>query len=151
MMVCYTSWQQWNLLHLLNRPVLISGQHILYYMGVRRERRFPQPWSNSTHGSLLQWGCDVPSFNIPWLYNGTWVTSHGTLCSSSPSAYLSLPIFRFLGNLLCILHWFAIVLMACMVTYRNQKINQAMRKLTENVWASSWNNTTTRHWFKMKL
>lgn len=29
-MVCYKSWQQWNLLHLQNYPVPISGQHILY-------------------------------------------------------------------------------------------------------------------------
>lgn len=55
-------------------------------MWVQGECWFPQPWSS--HGSLLQWGCDVPSFNIPWLYNRRWVMSWGTLWSSSPSVCL---------------------------------------------------------------
>lgn len=107
--VRYKSRQWWNLQQLqdcaftnMHRPQ-IRTVHIC--IGVGGGCRFPQLWSNSTHGSLLQWGCDVPSFNIPWLYNGTWVTSHGALCSSSPSVYLSLLIFWLLGKLHCILHW----------------------------------------------
>lgn len=56
-------------------------------MWVQGECWCPQPWSS--HGSLLQWGCDVPSFNIPWLYNRRWVMSWGSPCSSSPSVCLS--------------------------------------------------------------
>lgn len=62
--------------------------------------RIPQALSNSTHGSFLQWGCDVPSFNIPWLYNGTWVTFHGASCSLSPSVYPSPLLFWWQGVLI---------------------------------------------------
>lgn len=59
-------------------------------MWVQGECWFPQPWSS--HGSLLQWGCDVPSFNIPWLYNRRWVMSWGSPCSSSPSVCISVSL-----------------------------------------------------------
>ena len=89
---CYKSWQRWKLLQLHCHTFTDMHRHIrtahIISVEVGGVCRFPQPWSNSTHGSLLQWGCDVPAFNIPWLYNGTWVTSHGAPCSSSPSVYL---------------------------------------------------------------
>lgn len=66
----------------------ISFVHSLWTV-VWKDLRFPSPRGNSPHGTLLQWGCDVRSFNIPWLYNKTWVTSNGTLRPCSPSAHLS--------------------------------------------------------------
>lgn len=80
----------------------ISLVHFLWTV-VWKDRRFPSPRGNSPHGSLLQRGCDVPSFNIPWLYNKTWVTSNWTLCPCSPSAHLSPLILEFLENLRCTL------------------------------------------------
>lgn len=87
---------------LLKATSHISLVHSLWTV-VRRDCRFPSPRGNSPHGSLLQRGCDVPSFNIPWLYNKTWLTSHGTLRPCSPSAHLSLLIFEFLEDSCCIL------------------------------------------------
>ncbi len=65
--------------------VLRSGQCISYGGGMSVQVFKNHEATVRTHGSLVQWGCDVPSFNIPWLYNGMWVTSHGALCSCSPS------------------------------------------------------------------